>query len=61
MSLDPKNREDDYDIIKYNNNLLFIASLNVDVAKNFYRPIVKNGGVDYCRMRYIQTNVEKGY
>jgi hypothetical protein len=53
MSLDPKNREDDYDIIKYNNNLLFIASLNVDVAKNFYRPIVKNGGVDYCRMRYI--------
>lgn len=60
-SLEPKNRKDEYDICEYYHQLMFVDSLDSESARIFYRPIIKNGGLDYANMRYIWENIDKSY
>lgn len=61
VSLDPKNRQDDYDIQEYYNQLFYIDCLDSESAREFYRPLIYNKGVDYAHMRYIHKNVDNGH
>lgn len=61
VSLDPKHREDDYNVMEYYNQLHYIDYLDSESAREFFRPLIFNRGVDFPNMRYINRSVDNGH